>query len=160
MIPCLYTKYLIWSVAYSHRTLATILWESFYSCHNQAWHKCTVQSHTVLKSWTYPSHGYGYSPLVALVKFVQWNWSQTHGEDMYVVTFGGLHIDISMWNTCGDFLEVSGWTTALIKSGTASFGTADSFLNVSHLSRTKTSPQSVCSCFGCPAAGCLLENSA
>lgn len=67
----------------------------------------------------------------------QWNWPHTHGEDKYVVMFGGLHIEMAMWKTFGDFLEASGWTTALIQAGIASSGTADSFLQAAHLTRMR-----------------------
>ena len=50
---------------------------------------------------------------------------------------GGLHIEMAMWNTFGDYLEGSGWTTALTQANVASSGTADSFLNASHLTRTR-----------------------
>ena len=41
---------------------------------------------------------------------------------------GGLHIEMTLWNTIGDFLEGSGWTPALCEAGVGSSGTADSFL--------------------------------
>ena len=41
---------------------------------------------------------------------------------------GGLHIEMAVWNTLGDYLEDSGWTAALTQAGIASSGTADSFL--------------------------------
>ena len=53
------------------------------------------------------------APLFALAKLVQWKWPDTHGEDKHVVMMGGLHIEMAMWNTFGDYLEGSGWTTAL-----------------------------------------------
>jgi len=81
------------------------------------------------------------APLFALAKFVQWNWSQTHGEKNFVVMFGGLHIEMAMWKTFGDYLESSGWTNALIQTGIASSGTADSFLKASHLTRTRHAHQ-------------------
>ena len=37
----------------------------------------------------------------------------------------------------GDYLEGSGWTTALTQANVASSGTADSFLSASHLTRTR-----------------------
>ena len=43
---------------------------------------------------------------------------------------------MAMWTTFGDYLEASGWTTALNQAGIASSGTADSFLKASHLTRT------------------------
>ena len=81
------------------------------------------------------------APLYALAKFVRWNWPQTHGEDKCVVMFGGLHIEMAMWKTYGDYLEASGWTTALTEAGIASSGTADSILKASHLTRTRHAHQ-------------------
>ena len=66
--------------------------------------------------------------LYVLAKYIQWNWPQTHGEDKYVAMLGGLHIEMTIWNTYGDYLEASGWTTALTQAGITSSGTADSFL--------------------------------
>ena len=77
------------------------------------------------------------APLFALAKLVQWKWPDTHGEDKHVVMMGGFHIEMAMWNTFGDYLEDSGWTTALTQANVASSGTADSFLNASHLTRTR-----------------------
>ena len=76
-------------------------------------------------------------PLFALAKFVQWCWPETYGEQHYVVMFGGLHIEMAIWNTIGDFLQDSGWTAALCEAEIASSGTAESFLKSSHLTRTR-----------------------
>ena len=76
-------------------------------------------------------------PLFALAKYVQWKWPLTHGEQTHVVMLGGLHIEMALWNTIGDLLESSGWTTALCEAGVATSGTADSFLKASHLTRTR-----------------------
>ena len=81
------------------------------------------------------------APLYALAKLTQWNWPHMHGEDIYVVMFGGLHIEMAIWNTFGDYLEASGWTTALIQAGIVSSGIADSFLKASHLTRTRHAHQ-------------------
>lgn len=80
-------------------------------------------------------------PLFALAKFVQWQWPESYGEKRFVVMFGGLHIEMALWNTIGDFLEGPGWTVALTDSGVASSGTADSFLNATHLTRTRHAHQ-------------------
>ena len=80
-------------------------------------------------------------PLFALAKYVQWKWPVTHGESVYVVMLGGLHTEMALWSTLGDILEGSGWTTALIEAEVASSGTADSFLKVSHLTRTRHAHQ-------------------
>ena len=76
-------------------------------------------------------------PLFALAKIVQWCWPDSHGEKKHVVMFGGLHIEMALWSTIGDFLDGSGWTTALSEAGIADTGTADSFLNACHLMRTR-----------------------
>ena len=80
-------------------------------------------------------------PLFALSKYVQWRWPETHGERKFVVMFGGLHIEMALWNAIGDFLEGSGWTVALSDAGIASSGTADSFLKAAHLTRTRRAHQ-------------------
>ena len=81
------------------------------------------------------------APLYALAKLVQWKWPHTHGEDKYVVMMGGLHIEMAISSTIGNYLEASGWATALTQAGVASSGTADSFLKASHLSRTRRGHQ-------------------
>jgi hypothetical protein len=59
----------------------------------------------------------------------------------HALTLGGFHIEMAMWKTYGNYLEVSGWTTALTEAGIASSGTADSFLKASHLTRTRHAHQ-------------------
>ncbi len=76
-------------------------------------------------------------PLFALAKVVQWKWPEVLGEKKFVVMFGGLHIEMALWSTVGDFLEGSGWTAALTEAGVASVGKAESFLKASHLTRTR-----------------------
>ena len=48
---------------------------------------------------------------------------------------------MTLWSTIGDFLDCSGWTAALCEAGVATAGVADSFLKVSHLTRTRRSHQ-------------------
>lgn len=76
-------------------------------------------------------------PLFAIAKFVQWKWPLTHGEDKHVVMLGGLHTEMALWKALGELLNGSGWTTALSDSQVASQGTADSYLSVYHLTRTR-----------------------
>ena len=45
-----------------------------------------------------------------------------------VVMFGGLHIEMAAFRTIGDWLEDSGWMSALVEADITSPGTADSFL--------------------------------
>ena len=60
-----------------------------------------------------------------------------YGEVMYIAMLGGLHIKMVIWNTCGDYSEAPGWTTAHIQVGITSSSTADSFLKAAHLTRTR-----------------------
>ena len=76
-------------------------------------------------------------PLFAIAKMIQWKWPETPGEDKYVVMFGGLHLEMALWNTVGDLLQGSGWSTALTEAEVASPGVADSFMKATHLKRTR-----------------------
>ena len=76
-------------------------------------------------------------PIFAKAKFIQWTWPATYGEDVFLVMFGGLHLEMGMWNMLGDYLACSGWTIALADAGVATSGTADSFLKSSHVTRTR-----------------------
>ena len=80
-------------------------------------------------------------PLFALAKFVQWKWPDTYGEQKYVVMLGGLHTEMALWNTLGDVLENSGWTTALTEAEVATSGIVSSFLKAAHLTRTRHAHQ-------------------
>ena len=80
-------------------------------------------------------------PLFALAKLVQWKWPETHVVRVHIVMLGGLYTEMALWNTLGDLLEGSGWTTALTEAQIASSGTADSFLKVAHLARTRHTHQ-------------------
>ena len=80
-------------------------------------------------------------PLFALAKLIQWNMPETHGEDKYVVMFGGLHIEIAAFKALGGFLDGSGWVNALVNADIASPGTAESFLKVSHLAKARRGHQ-------------------
>ena len=35
-------------------------------------------------------------PLYALAKEIQWTWPDSHGEDHFVIMFGGLHIEMAV----------------------------------------------------------------
>lgn len=66
-------------------------------------------------------------PLYAIAKEIQWKWPEKYGEDKFVIMFGGLHIEMAMLKTIGDWLQGSGWTQALVQSDISTPGTADSF---------------------------------
>ena len=80
-------------------------------------------------------------PLYTLAKHIQWSWPTSYGEDRFIVMFGGLHIEMASLKVLGNLLEGSGWTGALVQAGVATSGTADSFLKVSHVTRTRRAHQ-------------------
>ena len=80
-------------------------------------------------------------PLYAIAKQIQWNWTASHGEDQIIVLFGGLHIEMAAFKTIGNLLDSSGWVGALVQANVASPGTADSFLRVTHVTRTRRAHQ-------------------
>ena len=80
-------------------------------------------------------------PLYSIAKQIQWHWTQTHGEQKYVVILGGLHVEMAAWRAVGDLLEASGWTSAITQANIASSGMADLFLKASHISRTRHAHQ-------------------
>ena len=80
-------------------------------------------------------------PIFAKAKYIQWMWPGSHREDKIVIMFGGLHLEMTMWKMLGDCLADSGWTAALSEAGIASSGIVESFLKVSHLTRTRHAHQ-------------------
>ena len=72
-------------------------------------------------------------PLFTLAKQLQWKNPQTElGEDSFLVTLGAMHTEKMLWGVSGDWLDGSGWTTALTNSGISSSGKAQSFISVHH----------------------------
>ena len=65
-------------------------------------------------------------PLFAIAKAIQWKWPDNYGEDVFVVMFGGLHIEMASWSTIGDILEGSGWTSILTDAEVTTSGIAQS----------------------------------
>ena len=80
-------------------------------------------------------------PLYALAKEVQWSWPDTHGEDKFMIMLGPLHIEMVLWKMLGQWTDNSGWTEGLCQSGVTTSGTADSFIKVHHVARTKYAHQ-------------------
>ena len=69
--------------------------------------------------------------------FILWKFPDTHGENKFVVMLGAMHTEKMVLEMLGNWLEGSGWTTALTNSGITSSGVAESFNGVSHLTRTR-----------------------
>ena len=76
-------------------------------------------------------------PIYALIKQVQWHWPDLYGEDKFVVMFWGLHVEMAALWSLRTLLQTSGWTGALVKSGVACSGMAESFLSASSVTRTR-----------------------
>ena len=85
-------------------------------------------------------------PLFAIAKQIQWNWPDTHGEDKFVIVLGGLHIEMAAFKVLGDWLDGSGWTSAIVAAEVASGGVAESFIKASHLTRTRRAHQVTAAC--------------
>ena len=79
--------------------------------------------------------------LFALAKQVKWQWPERFGERKLIVMFGGLLVELTAQKAIGKWIEDSGWTGALVQSGIASSGIADSFLKGSHVSKTRRAHQ-------------------
>ena len=80
-------------------------------------------------------------PLFVLAKQIQWEWPEIYGEDRFVAMFRGLHIEMAAFKLLGDLLKGTGWVTALSEADIASLGTAESFLTVSNLAKTRQAHQ-------------------
>ena len=61
-------------------------------------------------------------PLFAIAKVIQWNFTATHGEDKYLIMAGGLHTEMKAFKVIGNWLDESGWTTAIFNAGIATSG--------------------------------------
>ena len=85
-------------------------------------------------------------PLFAIAKQIQWNWPETHGKDKLVIMLEGLHIEMAASKVLGDWLDGSGWTSAIVAAEVASAGVAESFIKVSHLTRTRRAHQVTAAC--------------
>ena len=68
-------------------------------------------------------------------------FGMTYGEDQYVIMFGGLHIEMAVCRALGAWLDGSGWTRVLVEAGIVTSGTADLFLKVTHLTKTRHAHQ-------------------
>ena len=44
-------------------------------------------------------------PLFVIVEYVQWKWPETFDETSFVVMFGFLHIEMTLWKMVGHLLK-------------------------------------------------------
>ena len=84
--------------------------------------------------------------MFALAKLIQWNWQDKFGEKQFVLVLGGLHIEMAALKTLGNWLEGSGWTTALVQADIMSSGKADAMLHASHVTRCRHAHQVTAAC--------------
>ncbi len=75
-------------------------------------------------------------PLFALAKKIQWSLKK-YGEDKFVVMMGSLHIEMAVMKVIGDWVTDSGWAYLLSKANVATIGSAESFEDVSHVTKTR-----------------------
>lgn len=76
-------------------------------------------------------------PLFAVAKQIQWNWPDVYGERHFVIMFGDLHIEMGFLKVLGQWLDGTGWISALTEAKVASPGTAESFIKASNVVRTR-----------------------
>jgi len=55
--------------------------------------------------------------------------------------FGGFHIEMAAFKTIGNLLDSNGWSGTLVEANCATPGTADSFLRITHVTRTRRAHQ-------------------
>jgi len=60
--------------------------------------------------------------------------------------FGGLHIEMAALKSIGTLFHDSGWASALDEAGIASSGTAEAYLSVSSVTRTRQAHQIITAC--------------
>ena len=75
-------------------------------------------------------------PLYAIAKQIKWKWPEVYGENKFVVTFGGLHIEMAALRTHG-----SSWVKALVQAEVTTAGIADCFLHAAHVASTRRAHQ-------------------
>ena len=79
-------------------------------------------------------------PLFALAKQIQWTLSD-FSETQFVFMLGGLQIEMASFKILGKWLSGSGWAGVMCNAGVATQGVAESFLSVSHVTRTQRALQ-------------------
>ena len=76
-------------------------------------------------------------PLFTLAKKLQWKYRHIEiGEDSFLVTPGPKHTKM-LWSVFGDWLDGSGWTTALTNSDISTSGKVQSFIGVHYICRSR-----------------------
>ncbi|KAJ8880163.1 hypothetical protein PR048_016628 [Dryococelus australis] len=71
------------------------------------------------------------APLYALLKKIQFTMADTHGEEKFFITLGGMHIELEALRMAGNLFQGNGWTSVLVDAGVTTQGKADSVLKAS-----------------------------
>ena len=101
----------------------------------------------MLKSWgKNPVIACNGSAIVQFSKQIEWIWSSL--EERFVVMLGGLHIEMTIPNMLGKWVDGSGWSSALVEAGitVAIPGKVLALLSASHVKRSCYAHQVYC-CF-------------
>ena len=76
-------------------------------------------------------------PLFAIAKQLQWHADCPFTEDNYVIMMGGLHIEMASLKLIDEWLQNSGWATALVYAGVTTAGKAEALAKASHVTRSR-----------------------
>lgn len=79
-------------------------------------------------------------PLYALCKSFQWQDTDLTEKNIFVM-LGGMHIELVSLRVAGQWLDGSGWTSALVEAGVTTQGRADATIKASHLTRSRYAHQ-------------------
>lgn len=71
------------------------------------------------------------------MKQLQWLFPERFGEDKLFVMMGALHIEMAALRAVGDWLDGSGWTSALAEADVTTAGRAEALVTVSDVTRTR-----------------------
>ena len=76
-------------------------------------------------------------PLYEKLKRLQQKYPEKFGENKFLITMGSLHTEKCLWSASGEFVNGSGYTSALTSSGVCTSGVAESIVSVSSILRTR-----------------------
>lgn len=80
-------------------------------------------------------------PLFALAQQISLTLPETHGQKDFVFVFGGLHIEMTMMKTIGDYIAESGWTTALLNAEIFTKGKIDNVIHGGQIKQARYAHQ-------------------
>ena len=72
---------------------------------------------------------------------IQWERADTYGKRSYVVMMGGLHIEMASLKMVRQWLNNSGWDSALVQADITIRGKADAILKAAYITRSRCAHQ-------------------